>query len=571
MKSVLFVIMLLISAYPSWAQDPFAQSGSAPSEQMATADSAGFLPVDQAYQSLLSWDDDTLLLQWTITSGYYLYKERFAISAELNGDALSPSIRFEPGKIKDDPYFGRTEVFYYNTNLSISGLPKDQPFVLTVRSQGCADAGLCYPPQIQRYQYKPQSHEFVQADATGSTATAPAKVISTEQNSAPSLAWVITFAILGGAILNLMPCVFPVLSLKVLSFSQAEDGKTSSHGVIYSLGVIISFIVVAAVLIGLQQAGQAVGWGFQLQQPGFVAVMASLFFVLSLNLLGYFEIAGRWMNTGSSLSQERGHSGSFFTGVLATLVASPCTAPFMGTAVGYAATQPPAIALLVFASLGAGMALPVLLLSLFPGWLEALPKPGAWMERLRQLLAFPLLASAIWLLWVYGRQLGANSMATLLIAWLLIAFALWLWKLGSKGKILSIISLLLAVYTAMAGNHLSDNPQTSGQFDPAQIEKMRAAGSNVFLDVTADWCITCKANEKLVLHTPEIEQAFKDNNVHYLVADWTRYDPAITTLLAQYERNGIPLYIYYSADPKQAVQILPQILSKSLVLKLFES
>ena len=253
MKSVLFVIMLLISAYPSWAQDPFAQSGSAPSEQMATADSAGFLPVDQAYQSLLSWDDDTLLLQWTITSGYYLYKERFAISAELNGDALSPSIRFEPGKIKDDPYFGRTEVFYYNTNLSISGLPKDQPFVLTVRSQGCADAGLCYPPQIQHYQYKPQSHEFVQADATGSTATAPAKVISTEQNSAPSLAWVITFAILGGAILNLMPCVFPVLSLKVLSFSQAEDGKTSSHGVIYSLGVIISFIVVAAVLIGLQQ------------------------------------------------------------------------------------------------------------------------------------------------------------------------------------------------------------------------------------------------------------------------------------------------------------------------------
>lgn len=554
--------------------DPFGNSLTGTSDPFTAAAQDDFLPVEKAYQSLLAWDEDTLLIEWSIADGYYLYQQRFAVSAQIDGEALPTQTAFEPGKVKDDPFFGTTEVYYFNTALAVTGLPKDAPFILSIRSQGCADAGLCYPPQTQRYQYQPTSQDFTLLTDTPASNQAPAPTTTvgfSEDPGPSSLPFVILLALLGGAILNLMPCVFPVLSLKVLSFANAHHGQTASHGAVYGLGVVVSFVAVAGLLIVLQQAGQAVGWGFQLQQPGFVAAMATLFFLMSLNLLGVFEFAGRWMNAGSGLSQQGNYSGSFFTGVLATLVASPCTAPFMGSALGYAASQPPATALLVFASLGMGMALPVMILSLFPAWLRYLPKPGMWMERLRQFLSFPLLASAIWLLWVYGRQLGANSMATLLLAWLLIGLAIWLWKLRGSARLLGVISALCAGYLAWQGGQASPQPsQSTTAFDPASIRELRASGQNVFLDVTADWCITCAANERLVLNTDEIQQAFARNNTHYLVADWTRYDPAITALLADFQRNGIPLYVYYPSDLNAAPAILPQILTKAVVLKLWQ-
>ncbi len=566
MKPLLLSLILLIFGTSAQAVDflntqPQTFGDSPPS----------FLPVEQAYQSELIWNNDELLIGWKIAEGYYLYRERFQLSAMAGTKSLPLASRFEAGKLKQDPYFGETEVYYHNTSITVSGLPQDQVSILSITSQGCADAGLCYPPQTQHYRVNPSDQTFQQIDQLPITPSANqvATTFSAAADENQSLWVILIFAALGGAILNLMPCVFPVLGLKVLSFANARSGSPANHGLVYSAGVVLSFIVVAAVLIALQQAGQAIGWGFQLQTPWFVALLASLFFVLSLNLLGLFEIGGSWMNIGGELSRQSGYSGSFFTGVLATVVASPCTAPFMGTAVGFAASQTPAISLLVFAAIGAGMALPVLLLTLYPAALRRLPKPGEWMVTLRQLLAFPLLATAIWLSWVVGRQTGANGMAAILLAWLLISFALWLYEHGRLAKIIAVTIAIGALATMVTNlNKPVERPEALTGFDRSIIHELRAGGQNVFLDVTADWCITCAANEALVLHTDTVRAAFILHNVHYVTADWTRYDPAITQLLADYQRNGIPLYVYYPADLSAAPIILPQVLTKSIVLEL---
>ncbi len=557
MSRFLLLFCIVSLSLVSHADDPFGKAPAVSFDQQPQ-----FLPVEQAYRATLSQEDGGLLrIDWQIAEGYYLYRERFEVKAQRDGEPLAVQLEFSPGKVKDDPYFGQTEVYYLGSTLVVRGLDRPAGVELTLLSQGCADAGLCYPPRSQYF--------YASADGQFSEVAAPPPRIPAVAagHDSRGLLLSLLLAALGGAILNLMPCVFPVLGLKVLSFSNAHRGSPASHGLIYSAGVVISFVLIAALLIVLQQAGQAVGWGFQLQSPLFVALLASLFFVLSLNLLGLFELGGRWMNIGADISREPGYRGSFFTGVLATLVASPCTAPFMGSAVGFAASQPPAVALLVFASLGAGMAAPVLLLTLFPQWLNWLPKPGSWMLRLRQLMAFPLLATAIWLAWVVGRQNGANAMAGTLLVWLLLGFAVWLWPLGRRAKLLAA-SCLLAAAPVLHSSLNSNQPTADNQgFDRMQIQALRESGRAVFLDVTADWCITCAANESLVLNTNDIRQAFAEANVSYVVADWTRYDPAITALLADFNRNGIPLYVYYPADLQQAPQLLPQLLSKDIVME----
>ena len=563
MSRFLLLFFLLASVLPSYASDPFGKN----TQTFSLDQQPTFLPVEEAYQASVDALDSSLLIDWRIAEGYYLYRDRFDVLVSRDGQTIATELEFSPGKIKDDPYFGRTEVYYHGASIRIANIDDFSGLSLQLTSQGCADAGLCYPPRTQYFSADASGvfHETANP-VTPSRPTTPAA--PPEYSSLPVI---LLLAALGGAILNLMPCVFPVLGLKVLSFTNAHRGRPVSHGLVYSAGVVLSFVLVAGALIGMQQAGQAVGWGFQLQSPLFVASLAALFFVLSLNLLGLFELGGRWMNIGGDLSQEPGFRGSFFTGVLATLVASPCTAPFMGSAVGYAATQPPALALLVFASLGAGMALPVLLLTVFPQWLRWLPKPGQWMLHLRQLMAFPLLATAIWLAWVVGRQTGADGMAGTLLSWLLLGFAIWLWGLGGRRKWLAVVCLA-AIPSLLVGS-LQRTPavSASGQFDVEQITTLRESGRAVFLDVTADWCITCAANEALVLNTDEIQQALADSNAEYLVADWTRYDPAITALLAEFERNGIPLYVYYPADLSAAPQILPQVLNKAMVLRVLNN
>ena len=373
-------------------------------------------------------------------------------------------------------------------------------------------------------------------------------------------------AFAGGIILNLMPCVFPILSLKVLAFARAEPRERHRHGWWYTGGVVASFLLVAVALVALQQAGRAIGWGFQLQSPGFVIALAYLFIAMGLSLSGLVHFGGSLMNLGSGLAERSGSAGSFFTGVLAVLVASPCTAPFMGTALGFALTQPPATGLLVFAALGLGMASPLLLLSYSATARRLMPAPGAWMETLKQALAFPLYATALWLFWVAGRQTGVDTMAMALLGALALAFGLWLWGPGSARKLGAGAALLLAVVSAgWRGEASGDSRELAAgrvAWSEVAVAEARAAGRPVFVDFTADWCITCLANERTVLHTRAAEERFDERDVVYMVADWTNRDARIANFLASMGRSGIPLYLLYPADPTADPLILPQLLRK---------
>jgi thiol:disulfide interchange protein DsbD len=447
------------------------------------------------------------------------------------------------------------------------------PFTLEVTSQGCADAGLCYPPQTQQFAIDPQARTATPI-ATGKTAKPAAPTAAMPATAATALdagGWLTLLlgALLGGAILNLMPCVFPVLSLKVLSFANHKEQSQAKHGVIYTLGVIASFVAVAAILLGLKTGGAAVGWGFQLQQPWFVGGLAYLFFAMGLSLSGFWELGGSWLNFGGTLASRSDYTGSFFTGVLATVVASPCTAPFMATALGFAITQPPLPALAVFATLGLGMALPVLLLCLNPALLRKMPRPGNWMIRFKQALAFPLYATAIWLCWIVGRQAGASAMAIVLLGALLVTLALWLWRFAPLARITAVLCLIGAL--SMLGSAWVNTAATVAHSDdgwqPYQAETLadlRKAGKPVFIDLTADWCITCLTNEKVALDRDPVKQAFAAHNVTLLRGDWTQYDPAITALLAQFGRSGVPLYLYYPAGGEAV--ILPQLLTPGIVI-----
>ena len=379
---------------------------------------------------------------------------------------------------------------------------------------------------------------------------------------------------------SLLPCVFPVLSLKVLAFANDKQHSHVIHGSVYTAGVILSFVAVAAILISLQAAGEAIGWGFHLQSPWFVAALAYLFFVMGLSLSGFIELGSQWMNTGNKLAAKPGYSGSFFTGVLATIVASPCTAPFMGTALGFAVTQPTAIALTVFAALGFGMALPLLVLSCSPKLLNKIPKPGPWMEKLKEILAFPLYATAVWLAWVVGKQTGVNGMASLLIGCVLISFAIWMWQGKTVTRCIAVLCAATALGLLSSPLLQSTDSKTANNenwqaYTPSALTQLRQQGKPVFLNITADWCITCLANEKITLNTDSVQQAFNDSGIHYLKGDWTNHDPEITQLLRQYGRTGIPLYVVYgSVDSAQGAvqgQVLPQILTTNIVLEAIAS
>ena len=534
-----------------------------------------FLPVDEAYQLEIEvLEQGDLRLYWQIAEAYYLYQHRFKFALEdHSGQAVELEIELPPALERSDEFFGDVQVYYHQADvfLGTAQPPTGRFATLSVGSQGCADAGLCYPPQTQLFRI----------DYTSGTAlpieppkVAAAPVPSTSP-AAPSrsLVYMLILAFMGGAILNLMPCVFPILSLKVLSFARSTDHDRHIHSWLYTAGVISSFVLIAIILIGLQQAGRAVGWGFQLQSPGFVIALAYLFVAMGLSLSGLFEFGGSLMNTGGGLAARGGLSGSYFTGVLAVVVASPCTAPFMGTALGFAATQPAQVALLVFASLGAGMAAPLLLFSYSGGARRLMPAPGPWMETLKQFLAFPLYGTAIWLLWVAGRQTGVNTMASALAGILLLALGLWIWRRGGAARILTALCLLASVALG-TWRGFDDNSSPTGAlrdgrvaWSEQRLADLRAAGRPVFVDVTADWCITCIANETTVLHTDEISAAFDHHKVVYMVADWTNYNPEIARFLESHGRSGIPLYLVYPADPGASPVILPQILSKNAVLQ----
>lgn len=391
------------------------------------------------------------------------------------------------------------------------------------------------------------------------------------------LARALLLAFLGGMLLNLMPCVFPVLSLKVLSFIQDEktgQGSVRRSAWLYTAGVVVSFLLLATLLLVLRAGGEQLGWGFQLQSPGFVTAMALLFFLIGLNFLGVFEMGYGLMNWGGNLQSKKFFGSSFGTGVLATLVATPCTAPFMGSAVGASLLLPPAASLAIFGTLGAGMAAPLLALSYFPAVMNRLPRPGAWMETFKEVLAFPVLATVAWLGWVLVLQSGAEGFLALALGLLGASFALWLVrrKGGRAIRALGLALLLVAVVGPVASVRPSPPASLEAKsswaaFDEAAVGEARAKGSPVFIDFTAAWCLTCQWNKKNVLHTQRVMDLFAQNGVKLFQADWTDGDPAITRALAGYGRNSVPLYVFIRRTGEPI--ILPEILTTGMIEDLF--
>lgn len=389
-------------------------------------------------------------------------------------------------------------------------------------------------------------------------------------------AFAVLLALAGGLVLNLMPCVFPVLFLKAVSLagSANEDRRAQRlHGFSYTAGLLASFWAIVAVLLLLRAGGRQAGWGFQLQSPSFVAIMASMLFFMALSLAGQFDLGLSLTSKGDALTRKSGYAGSFFTGVLATVVATPCTAPLMGAAIGFALSQSAVVTFAISTALAFGLASPYLLLTLNPGWSKWMPRPGRWMETLKQLTAVPLLLTVVWLVWVYGRLYssgsddGSDHIARLLAGLVVLAVAGWAlarWP----GERLGMMAALGLVATSLA---ISLTAATADRvqwqlFSAAAINEAQAQGRPVFVDFTAAWCLSCQVNERSVLHDASVERELNAKHYVLLRADWTRYDPEITRQLASVSRSGVPTYVIYPSAPGGRVQVLPELLSRSAVL-----
>jgi thiol:disulfide interchange protein len=390
-----------------------------------------------------------------------------------------------------------------------------------------------------------------------------------------NLFFMIIFAFLGGLILNLMPCVFPMISIKALEIS-AETKSMKAKSIAYTLGVLVTFWLFAALIFLLRDLGSQVGWGFQLQSKGFVAFLILLFHLMALNLVGVFEVGSSFMGIGGSLAHKNGWIGSFFTGVLSVVVASPCTAPFMGVALGYALSQPPIFAWAVFTGLGLGLAFPFTILGFVPGFSKHLPRPGAWMVTLKKILAFPLFATVAWLVWVLTQQAGHNSLLKILITLVLMSFAAYLYgdilqnnRSTKKATRLAGITLgavvVLTVYLLLQSTQSQPNKKIWQPYSKTKIAEIVKSKQPVFIDFTAAWCITCQVNEQVALNRSAVMDKFREKGVILIQADWTNEDPEITEALTSFGRSGVPLYVLYDRSGKSFV--FPQILTQQMVLK----
>jgi thiol:disulfide interchange protein DsbD len=409
--------------------------------------------------------------------------------------------------------------------------------------------------------------------------------------SAPQITFIqaLIFAFIGGLILNLMPCVFPIISLKILSFvSLGKESKTKirHHALSFCSGVLISFLLIGLTIVLLKEAGSFIGWGFQLQSPLIVAVLSMIMFAIGIILLTDIDIGSSFTRLGGIGSNSI--SGSFLTGVLAVIVASPCTAPFMGAALGYALIQPSGTTLPVFASLGFGFAFPYLILSIYPNLISSLPKPGNWMVTLKQFFAFPMFATSLWLIWIFGLQTDTNLLINLLIGLLIMSLLFWMITIF-KSKALKLLAWLMIILVVFnqglelsedsyyengnnSGSNTSYIAQNNNEYMAWEsgIEEMLQSDSQAYLiNFTAAWCITCQANDKIALSRPKIKEYMKKNDIKYIVADWTNKNNEILKALENYNRNGVPLYIFWKPG-FQTAEVLPAILTEQILLDTFE-
>lgn len=423
----------------------------------------------------------------------------------------------------------------------------------------------------------------------GAPAVATSPTTGVTPKRTMSLGWALIFAFAGGLILNLMPCVFPVISIKILGFvEQAGESRARlfSHGLVFALGVLVCFWVLAGTLMALRASGSEIGWGFQLQQPIVVIALAAIFFLLGLSLFGIFEIGLSLTTAGAGVQAKSGFAGSFFSGLLATVVATPCTAPFMGAALGYALALPTGSALLVFTMLGLGMALPYLILSASPGLIQRIPRPGPWMETLKQLMGFLMMATVVWLAWVLSVQTGSGTVIALMGGLIGLGMAAWIlgrWAAlhrapGTRllARIIALLLVLASVLPAIrsardgraapaAGAVVTEGGVTWEVWSPERVAELRAAGKNVFVDFTAAWCLTCQVNKRVALHQRTVEAAFLDKGVVTLKADWTDRNETISRALSEFGRSGVPLYVLYR--PGAEPVLLPEVLTPGLVLE----
>jgi thiol:disulfide interchange protein DsbD len=429
--------------------------------------------------------------------------------------------------------------------------------------------------------------------ATAGGAPAPAAPAAPAANMGVLAA--LGLAFLGGLVLNLMPCVFPVLSMKAaaLAAHAEQPAKARAQGLAFLVGVVGSFLALAGALIAAQAGGQAVGWGFQLQSPVVVAVLCLIMLLAALNLSGVFEVGTSAQGVGQGLAARADLLGAFFTGVLAVVVAAPCTAPFMAGAIGWGLTQPPLVALSVFAALGLGLAAPFVLIAFVPAISRSLPRPGAWMATLRSVLAFPMYAAAAWLAWVFALQAGANALVFLFAAAIASAFAAWAWGLSQRSgrpllpRAFAALGLLAAIPLIAVGAKTAAlspaeaavaetgaSPQAEAKlpsepWSPERVAALQAEGRPVFVDFTAAWCVTCQVNERTALAGARVAQAFADTGAVYLKADWTNRDDRIARALKEQGRSGVPLYLVYGKSGPP--QILPQLLTEGLVVKAIQT
>ncbi len=480
---------------------------------------------------------------------------------EVSGPAIAP------GAVRDAFFFP----------LAVNLLDNAAPQPLTVRD-GTFRLGLTRA----RAEPLPAAIEGVVA-ITDASGVRGAYLVSAPPGPVPAAAgglplWqAMLFAALGGLILNLMPCVFPILAMKAVALARlsgAARGTVRAHAASYTAGVVLSFLALGGLMIGLRAAGGMAGWGFQFTSPVFVGAMAWLMLAVGLNLSGVYAVRGP-AAAGGALAGRGGHAGSFFTGALAVLVATPCTAPFMAAAIGAALGMGAAEALAVFAAMGAGMALPYALLGLAPGLARLLPKPGAWMDRLKQGLAFPMYGAAAWLVWVLAEQAGPPAVLLALAGAVLIGFAAWAVGIaqasgGRIGRLAGGVAVVAAL-ALLPVLHAAPAPAQAGEaadgeaWSAARLAALRAEGRPVFVNMTAAWCITCKVNERLALATDGTRRAFEARGIALLTGDWTRGDPAITAVLRAHGRDGVPLYLFYPAGAATP-RILPQILTERILL-----
>ena len=421
-------------------------------------------------------------------------------------------------------------------------------------------------------------------DVKAAPGAVPTAKFASADNSDIGLVWALLFALVGGLILNLMPCVLPILAMKALSVASkaGTDKREAAHeGLAYGAGAVLSFAALGMAVIALRASGTAVGWGFQLQEPAAVGAFALLIFAVGLNLSGVFELAGGIV-AGDALARKGGALGAFFTGVLAVAVAAPCTAPFMAAALGFALTQSAVSALAIFVALGVGFAAPFVAIGLSPALLRLLPKPGAWMLHFKQFLAFPMYGAAAWLVWVLAQEAGPQGLVLALAGMLALTFAAWAWdssrNAGVRWRAVGAIAALLALIDVLstlvfleqsqpvaAAQAMTREGIPSEAYSEARLSELRAQHRPVFVDATAAWCITCLVNEKVALSSAPVRAAFAQKHVALLIADWTRRDAAITSLLSAHGRSGVPLYLYFAPDAPDA-KVLPQVLTPDTVL-----